>query len=658
MTQTNTIAPLEILEIPRHQIWNIPEQNYTVVYSDGVSIQESKKQVIFNRYCWDLYKLFPSTPVLSSCSIVSVLDNDLYKADTHTRLLERIFKSICELNNLQFYHQKEPLLRAVYVVVNNIMNEVVHMISPSVTTIDAVDFVEVVNDTKLKEIHNAVSARPESIDVSYKLIKQRLREFPNRNRFVQAYRSKTVDENQANQCIGPRGFVTDMDRTVFKQPIVNGFIRGMGSLFEMMAESRTAAKALNANDDHIKKSEYASRRIQLLTMSVESVVNGDCGSTEYLELSVDESILENTIGKYYLEEETNLLKYITGKEDHLIGKSVKFRSTLGCRHTDRHKVCTTCLGKISENVKEGSNIGYTFVAHLMEKLTQSILSTKHLTHSVKDAGVILEGNANRYFHVMDGNNLHLNSDLKTENLYMLLPTSELNKLIDVINMKHTNIALSKIGELEDVTIIHKTPKEQKPDTVYIGYRNRKCVLTKPFLQYIKEVGITPVDRGNYIISLAKFNKDYPIFHNPLKETNILSFVSNIESLVENIDPVKTGGTKKDQGENPYGKLVNIFTTVLDRIKCNLTILEVIVYATTAFNMYNSNYRQARNSHVPMSVPKSVLFRHRSMSQLFVFEDQMKEITAHPNISFNPLNRQRHPVDVLFAPQETIDNSST
>jgi len=44
---------------------------------------------------------------------------------------------------------KEPLLRQVYEIINNIMNEVVHMASPSVTTIDAVDFIGVVKDERL-----------------------------------------------------------------------------------------------------------------------------------------------------------------------------------------------------------------------------------------------------------------------------------------------------------------------------------------------------------------------------------------------------------------------------------------------------------------------------------------------------------------------------
>jgi hypothetical protein len=649
------MTPNKILEHSVQSIWEIDDKTYSVQYSDNVILNQSKNSIIFDRYCWDLFLLYPNTPIPSSCSVVSVIGSEVYSFDTHIKLLERIFKTICDYNNIVQYKDKEPLLKQVYNIVNAIYNEVVQRASSSVTTIDAIDFVEVINDNKIKEIHSSITSKPESVDACYKQIKQRLREFPPGNRFVQAYRSKAINENQANQCIGPRGFVTDLDRTVFRQPVVSGFIRGMNSLFEMMAESRTAAKALNANDTHIQRSEYASRRMQLLSMSVETIVNGDCGSTEYLELLVDQSILENIIGKYYLDEETHTLKYIKGNEQHLLGKSLKLRTALGCRHTNRHQICTTCLGKISENFKENSNLGYSFVAYLMEKLSQSILGTKHLTHSVKDSGIVLDGLANKYFYVKGFNNLYFNHNTDLSNLYMLLPTSDLNKLVDVINMKHTNIALNKIGELEDITLITKRGNESKPDTVYIGYRDRKCVLTKPLLEYIKEVGLTPVDRGNYIVSLAKFNKEYPVFHNPLKETNIVSFVDSMASAIEGIDPVKSGGTKKDKGEDPKEKLVRLFNMILDRNKCNLSILEVIVYATTAFNLYSNNYRHARNSMHGLSVPKSTIFRHRSISQLFVFEEQIKEIIAHPNVAFSSVNRQRHPMDVLFAPQETILN---
>ena len=352
------------------------------------------------------------------------------------------------------------------------------------------------------------------MDRAYKQIKQTLNSSSSNNRFVKAYKSKAINENQANQCIGPRGFVTDLDRTVFKQPIVNGFIKGMGNLYEIIAESRTAAKSLNANDTHIKTSEYASRRVQLLTMSVTNVVNGDCGSTEYMDMFITQQLLDNLRGKYYLTADGKL-DYIRGNDTHLINSIIKLRTTLGCRHPVAEQVCTTCLGKISENFKENSNLGYIMTSYLMEKSTQSILSTKHLTHSVKKSAIKLEGNANKYFYSNDENNIYFNKDIDLTGLVMILPNARLNKLVDVLNIQHTNIALNKIGELEEIIIKDTKHKTPVAETVNISYRDRTSIITKALLEYIKSIKHESDARGNFVIPLDKFNKDLPIFNNPL-----------------------------------------------------------------------------------------------------------------------------------------------
>jgi len=101
-----SLTPQAILSISRVDIWNIPEQDYIVTYNDNIQVKETKRQVIFNRYCWDLYILFPNTPIPSSSSVVTMMNGDPYNSQTHIRLLESIFKNICLVNNLQFYYQK------------------------------------------------------------------------------------------------------------------------------------------------------------------------------------------------------------------------------------------------------------------------------------------------------------------------------------------------------------------------------------------------------------------------------------------------------------------------------------------------------------------------------------------------------------------------
>lgn len=639
----NKLSAREVLLIPRNAIHDIQDGFYEVTYDDGTVITNRKKDLVLNRYAWEMIAAYPGTPIVPSCDVKTLIGEGSFNGDTHIRLLENTFKHVCAYNNLSFYYQKDALAKLVYKIFNWIFNEIVQRASADVSTIDAMDFINLIKSEEISKIHANLRPTPESIDRAYKEIKRYVQVSKTKNRFVRAYASKAINENQANQCIGPRGVVTDLDRTVFKQPIMNGFIRGMGNLFEVITESRTAAKSLNANDTHIKTSEYASRRIQLLSMSVTGVDIHDCGSTDYMDMLVTKDVLENIRGKYYVKADAGI-DWIHGDETNLIGEIVKLRTSLGCHAPDMQKICTTCLGKVAENFKENSNLGYIMTAYLMEKMTQAILSTKHLTHSVKKALIKLVGAVNKYFHSNDENDIYFNKDLDLKGMYLILPNSKLNKLVDVLNLQHTNIALNKIGELETVIIRDTKSKTPFQETVDISYKDRQSIITKPLLEYIKSITLESDSRGNFVIPLDNYNKDLPVFHNPLKEDNIINFVNRIAGMIE---------TNKDKVSDPYDKLITIFSTVIDKFKCNLSVIEVIVYATTTFNVYNNNYRLGRNSPHARCENKTLLFRHRSASQLLIYEEQSKELIANAPVIFSNVNRMNHPADVMFMPQALV-----
>jgi hypothetical protein len=637
----------EILNIEKINIWQLEEKDYEVEHDDGVTIVNSKNQLIFNRYCWELFNLYPGTPVPSKCNLKTILGDSLYTADTHIKLLESIFKAIIEFNNISAYSDKDRLLKAVYLTYNDIYNNVVLRASDAVFTMDATDFIDVVNNERIKSIHDSIKPNPDSIEKAYKRLKIAMREFDPSNRFARAFNSKAINENQANQCIGPRGFVSDLDRTVFKQPVMNGFIRGLDTLYEIMVESRTAAKSLNASSTHIQTSEYGSRRIQLLSMYVQNIVHEDCGSTDYMDILITPSILKNIRGKYYLQEDGSL-GCIDGSEDHLIDKVIKIRNVLDCKYKEAKKICSICAGKLSNNFKENSNLGYVTAAFLMEKSTQTILSTKHLTHSVKEANIQLEGLANKYFYVDVDNYIYFNKDINLKNLQLILPNNKLNKLVDVLNIKHNNIALNKIGELEEICIVDNGHPTPIVDIVNISYKDRLSILTNPLLNYIKTTKLDTDPKGNFIINLADFDRKKPVFYNPLKETDMVSFVKHITKIIETI--------KKDW-KTPEDKLALLFKHVLDRFNCNIFILETIVYSTSIYNPYTYNYSLGRNSEHRASESRTNIFKFRSSAAFLVLEDQ-QQIIKEPAIIFNPRHRIDHPMDVLFSPSDVINISKS
>ena len=633
----------QILAMPRMETFNIADGKYKVTYDNGVTLDVSSRLIPFNRYCWEMFALFPNTPIPSAICVSNFTAKDGFNGDTHKQVFEVIFKHICQYNKLDSYEQKAPLLKMIYHIIDLLQNEVLNMISEYVGTIDATDFTKVVNDQEIVDIHKNLTPTPEGVERAYKGIKLYVSQNAAGNRFARAYLAKSINDNQANQCIGPRGFSTDLDRTVFRTPIKSGFIRGMGTLYEIMAESCTAAKALNASGSHIQTSEYTSRRIQLLTMPVTGVAPGDCGSQEYWDIVITPQNIDNLKGIYYLTE-SNTLDHIRGNESHLYQKVVKVRTALGCTHHDPSKICSTCLGRTGLNFSSNSNLGYTTVAHLMEKLTQAILSTKHLTHSVRKSTISLQGLAVKYFYANENGDLFIRPDIDLTGVQIILPNAKVGKLVDVLNLQHTNIALSKIGELDVVVIKDNKPKTPLVEKVDISYKDRNCVITKAFLDHIKATELESDSRGNFVINLDRFNKDLPIFNNPLKETNIINFVNRIASIIE---------TNKDKIMDPYEKLDLLMTTVHEKFKCNLTVLQVIIYATTAFNPMNGNYRLGRNSTAKLCESKYNLFRHRSFSGLAVYQEQMAEIISRPACTFVRGNREPHPMSVFIAPQFVV-----
>ena len=620
---------------------------YSVQYEDGVTVHQHQQSIVLDRFCWDLFQFAPNTPIVSKCSSISIIGKGYYNSNVPVKLLETIANHIFEVNGIRRYQDKEKFLKESFNVINNIFNQIVHRKGNYVATIDAVDFINVINDPAIVKAHESLQPTPESVEQTYRAIRNYMNVKNGRNRFVEAYRSKAINDNQANQCIGPRGFVTGLDRTVYRKPITSGFIRGMQTLYEIITESLTAAKSLNATDTHIRTSEYASRRIQLLTMSFTQVDVNDCGSNDLLDVFVTEKYLPNLKGIWYKVFDTDELKMINGTETDLINRVIKIRNAFGCKSPNPHHVCTTCLGALSENFKENSNVGYTMTSFLMEKLTQAILSTKHLTHSVKKSAIKLEGLVEKYFYPSEANDIYFNQDLDLSKLAIVLPANKLNKLADVLNLDHTNVALNKVGELEVVGIRNEKNNPPIIESVNISYKDRMSTITRDLLKHIKTTDLEVDARGNYIVPMKGFDITRPVFSNQMKETNIISFVNKIASIIENTKPSRL------TLEEHFFMFVD---TVLDQFPCNLSVLQSIIFATTAYNPSAGNYRLARNTPHAHQEKSSTLFRHRSASQLLVYESQQSELLKHPTVAFSTEYRFDHPLDVLFAPAQVVNST--
>lgn len=643
----------ELFNQDRGLTWNLAPGKYQLELEDGAVVEATDKSIIFNRHCWELMKPYPNTPITKECDVYTYIGDGSFNIDTTTKFLEGIFKHICEVNGIVNYADKDPLLELVYRVQGIVMNEIIHRASAYVHTIDAVDLVEVINSETVKAAHKALEPYPDSVERTYKDIFTHMNDKESTNNYVSAYRSKSVNENQANQCVGPRGFVTALDRTVYKLPIMSGFIRGLGSPYELMTESLTAAKSLTSSERSIRTSEYGSRRVQLITMPVTGISTHDCGSTELWDIVLTKRFLANMKGKWYCTEEDPTLRMIKGDEQHLIDEVIKVRTTFTCREQARDKVCHVCLGDIANNIPANSNVGYTGSAALMEKITQALLSFKHLTKSVKSSAVKLVGTATKFLEVGEiGDELHLRKDLDIRNLAIVLPSRKLSKLTDALNVTSEGVCVNKIGDLDAVGFRDLSKGiNSVHETVNVQYMDRLANISRELLNHIRTSEYYVDLKNNYVVPLSGFNIKDPILTVPLKEASLLAFGTKVVSHIE-----VTGRTGRRGKDSLKAHVLDLLDMIYDQFNISMTLVEGIVYGTTAYNPDEGNYKLGRNSATMAQVNRSELFRNRSISGNLVFEEQLKDILDYPEILFSDRPADTpHPLDVLFLPQEVIEN---
>jgi len=667
MFQPNVPIPARaLLEFTPDVLWeSLTEGFYTVLFEDSVDLVMTNRDIVYNLFFWEFHKKYPKTPLLSRHSSTSFTKSGGIDADTHRTCIERIYWDVVEVYNLVDDLTRDVLTKLCFEIENYMYNLLIGITSEYVTTIDALDIIDVLDNPLIKEANDTVEENTHSIENTYNVIDKVLKKDPsmNFNMFAHLYRTKSINVNQAHQCIGPRGFLTEVDGYIYKRPVLTGFAKGLKSLYDLAVESRAATKATMANDTQIVDSEYFSRRLQLLCMVVESVIKTDCGSTEYEEWTVDgpkyhndhmtsPGDLPNLVGKYYLTEQ-GTLDCVRVDSTDLVGKTIKLRNVMGCKLENPHHVCAVCLGKMAENIKSEYNLGHAFAAYLNQIISQMVLSTKHLQISSKTNYIILDERTKKVFKINPKHgfedNLYLNDNINLEHLTLVLPVKELKNLPNIMSTKY--IPSHKLGLIDQIAFILNPNTGKNKDVLRgelpINYQGRMGILSGDFIRYIKTHGFRYSQEGNYELDMLHWDIEKPVFILPKKEYSVMDHATKLASLIET-EAGKTG--------DPTKALDELFSHTMVKLNVNLSILEVIMYAISGYDVENHNHRLSRNSPVKAMTTKDAAYKHRSLSQLLVFERQAELIYDKGGLGFHKANRIDHPLDFIFDPQGKLINT--
>jgi hypothetical protein len=186
-------------------------------------------------------------------------------------------------------------------------------------------------------------------------------------------RGGAISTRQLGQSFVSIGLKPDVEGRVIPEPINTSFLRGLRGRQDYFTCAIGARKALLINFKQVKQSGYLARKLLLLVVntSLDSDFE-ECDTKHTLPVHVeDEKTFERIVGRY---EDTGHVIERSEKEKY-IGKDIRIFSPITC--ACKTGICKRCYGKLSDKIK-GFHAGIIAVLLLTEKLTQILLSSKHL----------------------------------------------------------------------------------------------------------------------------------------------------------------------------------------------------------------------------------------------------------------------------------------
>lgn len=656
-----------------------------VRFYDG-DIELSSREVVVNSYIWNIFKKLDKLKIGTKYCLSNYYTNGFYNADALTKVLNTIFKDVSDVYCKPTLN-REILNTYLYEVFGQLYNDindgVVHKSQQYITSVDYSDFMEIQTDEKILKAMVDVKKEQtdDSIDNAYKTITDVLNNDDRYkdNPLTLGARSGSFSARQLKQCLGPVGRRTDLDFSAFNIPIFSSFTTGLLSTYEQALESKTAARSLHTSSKAIRTAEYLAREIQLATMNIEKVLDGDCGSTDYIELTIQKDGITGKdelplyLGKFYLNEETGELEEITREHTHLYNKVIKLRSVLTCKCKSAKTICMRCFGMMSVNIPYSANIGHFASTYITSNISQSIMSDKHITESAKAIELSLDEEKAKWFAIKGKNSIgfRLESLLKNSNKYryeLVLPQHTCRGLFGhTSNIKLDKVIPSSISKLDEIWIEIYDKKTdnfvnmEKFELAQSKTKNKKVsnkkskiygYFTTDFLMYI-------VNDGNYryrvggeddrlYIDLSHWKSDKAIIEYPSIEYNFQELARELKTLMRG---ASNGSRPEDKSVTAL--LQHLFNVLNVKLDVNIALIEILIASLVIKSREKTDYHLAKANNGVIDKLASVIHKG-SLSGNALYEHHNTYLFSVETFREHPIVPD-HKLDVLFKPQEVIQD---
>lgn len=368
-----------------------PIGHVKVELSDGV-ITMKIRQFIYNAIMWRPYFVF-NIPVCKRM----VRKDTKASADTIASFLTMIYHDITVVHP----NSQKAIIREMWNVINVLQRFCAIWLAEFQSSISAIEMSDFMDQPEVRAITEFPITPEMGVDVVEKRIAHAgadlIRLINNgkleHNCLKWFLLPNLLNANQVPQqliAFGPR---TDINDITVLYPVSSSAMSGLKNPVEMAVESLSAKKSSFYNHTAIEESQYWGRKMHLLTANISKFYPGDCGTTLTIAYTVTKKNHKQLVGKRILHEGQELILTDDNIEDFM-DKTINMFSPTTCRYTDG--VCEKCGGGMTPNLNTGTNIGILSAIEIVKRVSQMILSSKHLVKTVSMIYRLL-GEANRWF---------------------------------------------------------------------------------------------------------------------------------------------------------------------------------------------------------------------------------------------------------------------
>ena len=690
----------DLLKIPKEDIFNV-KSYVDVRFEDGVVVNYNHKEIVTLRHLLPAFETYTIIPIDSRYDMkryYKTIKNPVkgevshYADNTFRKWYSVLFNDVDKYYVEQGLAGREifvQLGKVIWDINSDIYNSIICTKLEYSDTIDVESFIQIQTNPKiLTAMENAIVTKTEAaINDVYKAIDEIISTESSleNNSVAKGYLLGSLKAGSVKQILGPIGKISEVDSTIYNIPITSSYLLGVNDAYEAMLETRRAAIANIESTETIRDSEYFARELQLATMFIESIADGDCGSTDYLEWYIDENepkSFYSILGKYYLDPETNQLNYVKIEDvDKLKGKVIQLRSGIYCKHPNKKVICSKCFGKLANNINIHSNIGHYASVELTERISQGVLSTKHLISSANSVKIDIKTKTKGWLYTIydlkdtekgvieavadDSKKIYSTEEIyitafnksvlnNVKSIILTIPNTNKTPLGNIINIDINKVDISKLSEILEFTftVTFKNLDRVRANIESIKVYKTPFKLVKDVLVYMQNnfENLT-MDTSSYHIDLLPYirnygNKKIPLFKYKPTEFRYIVLIKEIKTLLRS-----SNKDMKAVRENVEDFLRELYSKINARLNLNLSLIETIV-ASYISNDKPGDLSMSRAGEGMRVASTSDVIRHRTIGSAYGWDDIKNKALVQPSI-FMPDNKVSNIMDVLFVPNKFL-----